>query len=193
MRISTNHDQKCLLKSLSDALHSSSYLFGSLSVWNLIISQGRTEVYMKLNLISVALGLPLGLVLIPRLGIIGLVVTALIDGIPSLIAMLWYVGRHYAATVDWVSSTKILSASTISALAAYLILSQLSLPSWMELIIGATVFLTAYITVASLIGAVNRTDIENIKEMLKELGPLSKLLSPPLNLIEKRMLKIHKT
>jgi hypothetical protein len=63
----------------------------------------------------------------------------------------------------------------------------------MELIIGATIFLTAYITVASLIGAVNRTDIENIKEMLKELGPLSYLLSPPLNVIEKLILKIQRT
>jgi hypothetical protein len=49
MRISTNHDQECLLKSLSDALHPSSYVFGSLSVLNLIISQGRTEVNMKLT------------------------------------------------------------------------------------------------------------------------------------------------
>ncbi len=167
--------------------------FGSLSVGNLISSQGRTEVNMKLTLVTVAIGLPLSLVLIPRLGIIGLIVTTLIAGIPSLIAALWYVRRHYAASIDWVSSTKILSASTLSALAAYLILSQLSLPSWIELIIGATAFLATYIILASLIGAVKRADIENIKEMIKGLGPLSKLLSLPLSLIEKLMLKIHKT
>lgn len=167
--------------------------FGNLSVGNLIISQGRTEFNMKLTLITVAIGLPLSLVLIPRLGIIGLIVTTLIAGIPSLIVALWYVKKHYIATIDWVSSTKILSASTLSALAAYLIVSQVSLPSWIELIIGAVTFLTTYIIVASLIGAVKRADIENIKEMIKELGPLSTLLSPPLNLIEKLMQKIHKT
>ena len=110
-----------------------------------------------------------------------------------MIVSLWYVEKYYAATIDWMSSTKILSASALSALATYIILSQLSLPSWIELVIGATIFLLAYTTLVSLIGAINRTDIQNIKEMLKELGPLSKLFSPPLNLIEKLLLKTQKT
>jgi hypothetical protein len=41
-------------------------------------------------------------------------------------------------------------------------------------------------------GAVKRSDIENIKEMMKELGPISKLLNPPLNIIEKLIQKIHR-
>jgi len=77
---------------------------------------------MKLTLMAVVVGLPLSLALIPRLGIVGLIVTTLTAGIPSLIAALWYVRKHYAATIDWKSSTKILSASTLSALATHLIL-----------------------------------------------------------------------
>lgn len=53
-----------------------------------------------------------------------------------------------------------------------------------ELIIGATAFLLAYITLVPLIGAINRTDIQNIKEMLKDLTSLSNPLSLPLNIIE---------
>jgi hypothetical protein len=34
-------------------------------------------------------------------------------------------------------------------------------------------------------GAVNKTDIQNLREMLKELGPLSYLFKLPLNIIEK--------
>jgi predicted membrane-bound spermidine synthase len=134
---------------------------------------------------AVVVGLPLSLVLIPRLGVIGLIVTTLTAGTPSLIAALWYVKKHYAATIDWKSSTKTLSASILSALATYIVLSQRSLPSWIELIIGATAFLTAYITVAPLIGAISKTDVQNIKEMSKELGPLSSFLNPLLNLVEK--------
>jgi O-antigen/teichoic acid export membrane protein len=166
--------------------------FGSLSAGNLISSQGRTEVNMKLALMAAVVGLPLSLALIPRLGIIGLIVTTLTAGIPSLVVALWYVRKHYAATVDWKSSTKILSASILSALATHLILFQISLPSWVELIIGATAFTASYITVASLIGAVDRTDMQNVREMLKELGPFYNLLSPPLSLVEKLIRKVQR-
>jgi len=167
--------------------------FGSLSVGNLIISQGETKFSMKLSLITVAVGLPLSLILIPKLGIIGLILTTLVAGIPSLSIALWYVKRHYGATIDWTSSTKILSASIFSASVTHLILTQLPLPSWTELALGAIAFLTIYIISVSLIGAVKRSDIENIKEMMEELGPISKLLNPPLNIIEKLIQKIHRT
>jgi len=53
-------------------------------------------------------------------------------------------------------------------------------------ILGSTAaFLTTYITAAPLIGGVNKTDINNLREILKELGPLSHLLKLPLNIIEK--------
>ncbi len=40
-------------------------------------------------------------------------------------------------------------------------ISQLILSCWMKLIIGATAFLITYTTTAPLIGAVNKTDIQN--------------------------------
>jgi hypothetical protein len=38
---------------------------------------------------------------------------------------------------------------------------------------------------APLIGAINKTDTQNLKETLKGFGPLSYILKIPLNLIEK--------
>ena len=78
--------------------------------------------------------------------------------------------------------------STYSPLATSSLLfriSQLSLPNWTKLTIGALIFLTTYTTTAPLIGAVNKTDIQNLREMLNELGPLSYLFKLPLNIIEK--------
>ena len=159
--------------------------FGSLSIGNLINSQGKTEVNLKLALVTAAIGFPLSLLLIPKLGIIGLIATTLVAGIPSLIISLWYVKKHFTATIEWSSSVKILLASTLAAAVTYVIISQLSMPNWLRLIIGATVFLTTYTTITPLIGAINKTDIKNLREMLKELGPLSHIFSFPLNIIEK--------
>jgi len=63
----------------------------------------------------------------------------------------------------------------------------------MKLIIGATAFLITYTTTAPLIGAINKTDIQNLREMLKELGPLSYLFKLPLDIIEKLTLISSKT
>ena len=159
--------------------------FGNLSLGTLINGQGKTKFNLKLTLITAAIGFPLSLLLIPRFGIIGLIATALTAGIPSLIIGLWYIKKHFKATIDWASSAKILSASALSATITYIIISQLSLASWIKLIIGATAFLIAYTTMALLMGAVNKADIQNLKEMLNELGPISHMLKPLLDIIEK--------
>ena len=159
--------------------------FGSLSLGNLLNGQGKTKTTMKLTLITIATGLPLSLILIPKLGIIGLLITNLAAGIPSLTIGLWWIKRTYGTSIHWKSSTKILSASATAAAIAYAITSQLNLPNWITLIIGATAFLTTYTTTAPLIGAINRTDVKNIKEMLEELKPIANLFSPLLNIIEK--------
>jgi O-antigen/teichoic acid export membrane protein len=158
---------------------------GNLSIGNLINSQGKTDVNLKLSLLTAAIGFPLSLLLIPKFGVTGLIVTTLVAGIPSLIISLWYVKKHFKATIEWFSSVKILLASTLAAAATYGVISQLGIPNWSRLIIGAAIFLTTYATTTPLIGAINKTDIENLREMLKELGPLSHIFNMPLNIIEK--------
>ena len=140
---------------------------------------------LKLTVVTSAIGLPLSIMLIPKHGIIGLIATTLTTGLPSLFIALWYVKKHYGAAIDWTSSAKILLASALAAAITYVIISQLSLFSWIKLIVGALIFLTTYTTTAPLIGAVNKTDTKNLKEMLKALGPFAALFTLPLYIIEK--------
>ena len=97
--------------------------------------------------------------------------------------------NHYKATVDIKSSTRILISSAIAAIPAYLITTQLTQPDWLTLILGATIYLLTYIIIAPLIGAINKTDTQNLKEMTKTLGPLTPILTTPLNLIEQLITK----
>jgi stage V sporulation protein B len=169
--------------------------FGSLSLGNLLNSQGKTAVNLKLTLITSAIGFPLSLLLIPKFGIIGLIITTLTAGIPSLIIALWLVKKYFTATIDWASSVKIFLASALATIITYVIISQLNLPNWIKLTIGALIFLITYVTTIPLIGAIDKTDIQNLTEMLKELGLLSSLFELLLNIIEKLTrvgLKRHK-
>jgi len=76
--------------------------------------------------------------------------------------------KHFKATIEWSSSVKILLASTLAAT-------------------------ITYATAAPLTGAINKTDVQNLKETLKELGPLSHIFNFPLNIIEKLLLITQKS
>ena len=127
----------------------------------------------------------LSLILIPTFGILGLIASQLIGGIPSLIISLWWIKKHYKATIDWKSSIKILLASAIASIPTYIAATQITLPNWLTLILGATIYLITYMITAPLIGAINQEDIQNLKEMLTSLGPITPILNKLLYPLEK--------
>jgi len=166
--------------------------FGNLSTVNLINGQGKTVFNMKLSLLTAAIGFPLGFVLISQFGVLGLITTSLTAGIPSLILALHWINKNYNVTVDWLSSAKILLSSAIAGTITYLITTQLRFSSWIILIIGLVIFLPAFLMSILLTRAIDRFDINNLREMLSTLGPLSKLTNYILNIIEKIANTLHK-
>jgi O-antigen/teichoic acid export membrane protein len=158
---------------------------GNLSLGNFLSGQGKTKVAMNLTLINVVIGLPLSLVLIPAFGIVGLIVTTLVAGIPSLAVGLWWVKRNFGAGVDWASSTKIFLASGIAAAITYVTISQLTFYHWIKLVLGGIIFLATYFIAAPLIRAIDENDVNNLREMVSDLGPFSHLFNVPLSIIEK--------
>jgi putative peptidoglycan lipid II flippase len=170
------------------SLYTISFLYtviGNLSIGPLIKSQGKTSVNMKITALTFVLGVASSLVLIPRYGVFGLIVTHLTAGIPGIIISLWWINKNYKATIDWKSSTKILAAATVSASLTYLVLNQVNLVSWISLLLGATVFLGTYMVTAPLIGAIDYDDVKNLKGMLKSFGPIGSIVNPLLYPIEK--------
>jgi len=158
---------------------------GNLSLGNFLNSQGKTKVAMNLTLITMGVGLPLSLMLIPAFGIVGLIITTLVAGIPSLGVGLWWVKRNFGVAVDWVSSIKIFLASATAAVITYVAISQLTFHHWIKLVLGGIIFLATYFIVAPVIRAIDENDVNNLREMLSDLGPFSHLFNLPLNIIEK--------
>lgn len=160
-------------------------LFGRLILGSLLTGIGETKMLLKLALLTLSLGIPLAFILIPVLGIVGVILGSLIAGIPSLFWGLHWVWKHYKVKADYKSSAKIFAASTLAALITYMFLSFVNTAEWIQLAIGGTIFLTAYIFTAPTIGAVTQTDIKNLKTMLSGLGIISKLMNIPLTIAEK--------
>jgi O-antigen/teichoic acid export membrane protein len=172
------------------ALLAINYLFtacGSLSAINLINGQGQTKLNLKLSLITSAIGFPLGVILISQFGILGLITITTTAGIPSLIIALRWLKKNYGVTVDWSSSLRILASGGVASAVTYGLISLLAFSNWIALIVGAIVFLFSFLLAIILTGAINRSDINNLREMLGGLGPLRRPFSFLLNVIEKLM------
>jgi stage V sporulation protein B len=160
-------------------------VFGSLSAGGLLTGLGQTRIPMTQSIITVAIGLPLGVILIGMFQITGLIVASVIAGLPSMFWGLYWIWKHYEAKADFQSSAKILAASAIAAVAAYLPTVFLNTANWIKLIIGLVIFLTVYVFGAPLIGAICQDDITNLRSMFSSMGIVSKIMNLPLALAEK--------
>jgi stage V sporulation protein B len=160
-------------------------VFGSFSAGGFLSGLGETRILMIQSIITLAIGLPLGILLITMFGIIGLIIASVIAGLPSMFWGLYWIWKHYKVKADLQSSAKILAASAIAALMASLPTHFLNTANWTKLIIGLIIFLTIYILGAPIIGAVSQTDINNLRAMFSGMGLISKIINIPLNVAEK--------
>jgi O-antigen/teichoic acid export membrane protein len=160
-------------------------LLGSLSSANLLIGLGQTRIPLIQSIITLTIGLPLGSLLIPTLGITGLIIANIFAGVPSMLWVLNWVWKHYGVRADLKSSAKILLASALSAVLAYVPTYYLQMANWLKLIIGLAVFVPIYVFGAPIIGAVSQSDITALRKMFSNLGIISKIINIPLIASEK--------
>ena len=161
--------------------------FGNLSLGGFLYGQGHTSYVLKLSVLTGSIGFPMGYIAIMNFGVLGLIVTALMAGIPSLFIGLGFIRKTYGVTVDWLSSVKILLSSAIAASVTFVAVSLLGFPSWIELILGVIIFIIVLIPFALLTKSISQSDVANLRGMTRGLGAVGKLLSKVLDILEKLM------
>ncbi|HML02335.1 MAG TPA: oligosaccharide flippase family protein [Candidatus Bathyarchaeia archaeon] len=165
-------------------------VLGVLSTGNLIAGQGETGLFLKLAIVNTATGITLAALLVPHFGVIGLIVTTIFDGVPALIISLYWINKHYNASVDWGSSAKILVSSAVAGALAYLAVSLVSLSSWPKLILGLTIFAAGFLLTVIATRTLKKPDIAALRLMTGDLGPLTSVTDKILNALEK-LLSLH--
>jgi O-antigen/teichoic acid export membrane protein len=158
---------------------------GNLTLGSFLTGLGETKVVMKQAILTVLVGLPLALLLIPTFEVLGVIIGTLASGIPSMVWGLQWVWKHYEAKAEFHSSTKILTASALAATASFASTMLLHTAAWVQLIFGLAIFLVIYILGAPLIGAVSQSDIDALRTMFSGLGLISRIINIPLKAAEK--------
>jgi O-antigen/teichoic acid export membrane protein len=168
-------------------------LAGNISMGTFLTGIGETKLLMKQGLLTLAIGLPLALGVVPYLRtfaggefvVIVAIAGIFFSGIPSTVWGLYWVWKHFGAKADFRVSAKIFGACSLAAIATLLVLNVISAASdWMKLLVGLVVFVVLYLTAAPLVGAVNQTDVNNFRAMFSGLGIVSALLEIPLKFVE---------
>ena len=165
-------------------------IFGNLSVGSLLIALGETRMLMKLNILTLCIGIPLAFLLIPQLGIPGVILVSIVAGLPSMFIGLYWTWKRYGTRADFQASAKIFLASALAAITTYLFLNVFTAAAWIMFTTGVILFLAIYLIATPLVGAINQTDINNLRNMFSGLGQISTILNIPLTMTEK-LLKIR--
>jgi O-antigen/teichoic acid export membrane protein len=172
-------------------------LVGSISVGTFQQGIGKTNQLMKQSLLTLIVGLPLAILFVAycasiggaSFAVLGGIVGILISSLPAAVWSYHWTWKNYGAKPDFGASAKILVVSVIASGATYLFISFITLPGYLvTLVCGLAVFLIVFLVAAPLLGAVNQTDINNLKSMFSGLGIISKIL----NALLMFMLKVSK-
>jgi stage V sporulation protein B len=166
-------------------------LIGWRSMNALLPAVGETKLLMYMNLLGLGVSIPLAFLLIPPLGIIGLIIGTQASGFPIMFIGLYFSWKRYGVKTDFLSSAKIFSASFLAALAVYAFLIFFAAAFWVQLVVGSIIFLAVYLISAPLVGAINQIDIKNLRTMFSSLGLISKLLEIPLRILERLLNTRH--
>jgi stage V sporulation protein B len=160
-------------------------LFGWRSMNALLPAVGETRLLMYLNFLGLGVSIPLAFLLIPPLGIIGLIIGSQVSSLPVMFIGIYLSWKRYSVKVSFLSSAKILIASTLAGITVYAFLALFTFAYWILFVVGSFLFVGVYLISAPLLGAVSKTDIKNLRTMFSSLGIISKLLEIPLTIMEK--------
>jgi len=160
-------------------------LIGSRSMGSLLSAMGETKLLMKLSLLSLIISIPVAFLMVPSLGMIGVIIGLQVSALPTSFIGLYLTWKHFGAKADFGASAKILLASALATVTVYLFLIFFTAPYWVLLVAGSILFLTVYLISAPLVGAIKQSDINTLRTMLSSLGIISTLLEIPLKIIEK--------
>ena len=169
-------------------------LFGHFSNSALLNGQGFQLANFKRTGLTAAIGFPLGYFLIMQYGVIGLIVTIIVQGIPGLIFLLRFIKTKFNVSVDWRASAKIFTGSVIPGVLTYLVVHALDfsylsplvrLNSLLELAIGVVFFALTWIISAICLRMVTKSDLANLRLMVGNIGFVGKLFKKIFDVAEK--------
>jgi O-antigen/teichoic acid export membrane protein len=161
---------------------------GALSIGGLLNSQGDTRTNLQLTVVSVALSAITCSVLTWRLGVSGLLLGGFGASMAGTAYSLHKVQSKYGFGIGLGHSGRVALFSALSALAAFLALRMIPIhQALLQMVAASVVFLMSCMLLAPLTGAITKSDIGNIRRVLRRETAIFPLIAPLLDMEERIM------
>lgn len=151
--------------------------FGGINTRNLLNGLQKTSVNLHSSVVGFLTTLPLSFLLIPRLGVTGLLIATISGAGTGLAYELIWVQNNLKFTILWGTSIKTLLASVGAYLATTFFVSLIRSNPWVELILGGVLFLASYLTGIITLKILTPTDLNYMESLFSTLGPFSKVFT----------------
>ena len=149
---------------------------GTVVTGNLLNGQGETRINLWCALLTLLTGGSLALILVPSLGVIGMLLAMIVAQIPAISYALFWVKKNLDISLDWKAAVKIFSSVTLSTAMTYLFqLTQTNI--WIQLLVGGAIYVASYAISIRAFEALNRVDYEMFKAIVGDRGPLSRIIN----------------
>lgn len=153
--------------------------------------QGDTWTTFKINLVKLAILVPLVPLLTIHYGVLGLIASILASEFLSAIYGLSLIHRKYGIALDSASSLRIAITSIFSALTIYIFLRLFPLSNHLyKLAVGGSLYLVILLIVAPLLGAINEVDTKNLDDLTRQFNLIHPIAQRILS-FEKKLIRLR--
>jgi len=97
--------------------------------------------------------------------------------------MLWWVWKSLGFTVDWGASLRLYAAGLAAFLIVSLTLIATEADGWAAILLGGGLFAASYLIAVPVLGALRKSDFNDLSTLIDEAGPLKLPLKPILTLM----------
>lgn len=166
------------------ASKSLSYGFGGAHLKRLLMAQGETTFIAKLEALSAAIGVGLGLVLIPSYGVLGLILILLAVSWPSYVLAVKKVYKSYGVVPPFRDVWKLYVSLAIMALAV-IPLAVTPIDDVLKVVIGGVVGLIAFFVAIPITRAIKEGEIKALTNLMKPQPIIGKIAGKILRVMQR--------
>jgi O-antigen/teichoic acid export membrane protein len=156
---------------------------GSISTGSLIIIK-KTQIIFHQSLINFIVSIPLGVILIPRFGVNGFIITGISGSLLSFTYGLNWIKNNLGIEPDYGSAFKTILAATLAGLVSRVYLSLIPLNLGVGLFTGGVLYILIYIVLILLLKLIKREDLDNLEAISREWGPLYHVIKKIMALLQ---------
>jgi O-antigen/teichoic acid export membrane protein len=142
----------------------------------LLQSQNAMHISFRGIVLRIFIGLPLGLLMIPRYGVLGLLGSQLAQISAEVFYKLWWVKRSFGLSPDWGKSLRLLVSAIICFVVSWFSIYNLHINPWLEIVVGGVVLFASYLFSILFLRGLTIVELNEIRSLFVIFGPLRPVL-----------------